>query len=177
MMFLYIIPEYMTSLSVHLLFVSNNFLVSNITFLCSVDLFFCPHYILLYLSFGLPYYGIWEGGPKIMRIFFLEVRGAVLPSAPTRCAYVTALHISWPSSVLEERCIGSVWFFSRASVIVFVNFSMTYLKEQRVCIKICFLLGKTGAETVTMLWEAFKEEALSQTKVYEWLSRFKRGDI
>ena len=37
---------------------------------------------------------------------------------------------------------------------------------------------KTAAEeTVTMLREAFKEEALSQTRVYDWFSRFKRGDI
>jgi len=38
-------------------------------------------------------------------------------------------------------------------------------------------LGKTAAETVTMLREAFKEEALSQARVYEWLSWFKRGDM
>ena len=28
-----------------------------------------------------------------------------------------------------------------------------------------------------MLREAFKEEALSQARVYEWFSRFKRGDM
>jgi len=44
---------------------------------------------------------------------------------------------------------------------------MADLKEQRVCIKFCFLLGKTAAETVTMLREAFKGEALSQARVYE----------
>jgi len=60
---------------------------------------------------------------------------------------------------------------------VFVDFSMADLKEQRVCIKFCFLLGKTAAETVTMLREALKEEALSQARIYEWISRFKRGDI
>jgi len=60
---------------------------------------------------------------------------------------------------------------------VFFDFSMADLKEQRVCIKFCFLLGKTAAETVTMLQEAFKEEALSQARVYEWFSGFKRGDM
>jgi len=54
---------------------------------------------------------------------------------------------------------------------------MADLKEQRVCIKFCFLLGKTAAETVRMLQEAFKEEALSQARVYEWFSRFRRGDM
>jgi len=47
---------------------------------------------------------------------------------------------------------------------------MADLTEQRVCIKFSYLLGKTAAETVTMLREAFKEEALSQARVYEWFS-------
>jgi len=54
---------------------------------------------------------------------------------------------------------------------------MAGLEEQRVCIRFCFLLAKTAAETVTMLQEAFKEEALSQARVYKWFSRFKRGDM
>jgi len=54
---------------------------------------------------------------------------------------------------------------------------MADLKEQRASIKFCFLLGKTAAETVTMLREAFKEEASSQARVYEWFSRFKCGDM
>jgi len=37
--------------------------------------------------------------------------------------------------------------------------------------------GKTAAETVTMLREASKEEALSQARVYEWFSWFKHGDM
>jgi hypothetical protein len=49
--------------------------------------------------------------------------------------------------------------------------------HERVCIKFCFQLGKTAAETVTVLREAFKEEALSQARVYEWFSQFKRGDV
>jgi len=43
--------------------------------------------------------------------------------------------------------------------------------------KFCFLLGKSAAETVLMLQEAFKEEASSKTQVYEWYSRFKRGEM
>ena len=54
---------------------------------------------------------------------------------------------------------------------------MADLKEQHVCIRFCFLLGKTAAETVTMLREAFKGDALGQARVYEWFSRFKRGDM
>ena len=40
-----------------------------------------------------------------------------------------------------------------------------------------FLFWKTAAETVTMLRVTFKEEALSQARVYEWFSQFKRGDM
>jgi len=54
---------------------------------------------------------------------------------------------------------------------------MADLKEQCVCITFCFLLGKTAAETVTMLREGLKEEALSQARVCEWFSQFKRGDM
>ena len=48
-------------------------------------------------------------------------------------------------------------------------------KEQRVWVKFCFLLGKSATETVLMLQEVFKEEALRRTEVYEWYSRFKGG--
>jgi len=40
-----------------------------------------------------------------------------------------------------------------------------------------FFWEKTAAETVTMLREAFKEETLSQARIYEWFSRLKRGDL
>jgi len=66
--------------------------------------------------------------------------------------------------------------FSLSLCHCFGDFSMADLKEH-VYIKFCFLLGKTAAETVTVLQEAFKEEALSQAMVYEWFSRFKRGDM
>ena len=49
--------------------------------------------------------------------------------------------------------------------------------EQRVSVTFCFLLGKSAAETVLMLQEAFKEEALSRTQVYEWCSHFKGGEM
>jgi len=47
-------------------------------------------------------------------------------------------------------------------------FMMAVNKEQRMCVKFWFLLGKSAAETVLMLQEAFKEEAGSMTEVYEW---------
>ena len=50
----------------------------------------------------------YEGGHRNNENFFLEWRGAVLPSAPAWFVHVTALRISWPSGVLKERSIGSV---------------------------------------------------------------------
>jgi len=54
---------------------------------------------------------------------------------------------------------------------------MCDLKEQRTCLKFCFLLGKTPTESLEMLQEAFKEQALSHARVFEWFSRFKKGDL
>jgi hypothetical protein len=44
-------------------------------------------------------------------------------------------------------------------------------------VKFCFLLEKTAPETVTMLKEAFKDEAIGKTQVYEWFKVFKRGEM
>jgi len=54
---------------------------------------------------------------------------------------------------------------------------MCDLKEQRTCLKFCFLLGKTPTESLEMLQEAFKEQALSRERVFERFSRFKKGDL
>ena len=50
-------------------------------------------------------------------------------------------------------------------------------KERRVCMKFCFLLEKSAAETALMLQEVLKEEALSKTQVYEWYWRCKGGEM
>ena len=49
------------------------------------------------------------------------------------------------------------------------------VKEQRICIKFCFKLNKTAAETQQMLKEAFGEQALSQARTFEWFKHFKDG--
>jgi len=49
--------------------------------------------------------------------------------------------------------------------------------EQRICLRFCFLLGKTATEAHEMLQRAFKEEALSRTQVFEWFAQFKRGEM
>ena len=55
------------------------------------------------------------------------------------------------------------------------NIEMADFKEQRICIKFCFKLNKTTAETHQMLKEAFGEQALSQARIFEWFKSFKDG--
>jgi len=39
--------------------------------------------------------------------------------------------------------------------------------KAQVCQKLCFLLVKTAAETVTLFKEAFNDAAMGKTQVYE----------
>jgi hypothetical protein len=55
------------------------------------------------------------------------------------------------------------------------NIEMEDVKEQRTCIKFCFKLNKTAAETHRMLKEAFGDQALSQARTFEWFKHFKDG--
>jgi hypothetical protein len=52
---------------------------------------------------------------------------------------------------------------------------MADVKEQRFCIKFCFKLNETAAETHRMLKEAFGEQAFSQARTFEWFKCFKDG--
>ena len=54
---------------------------------------------------------------------------------------------------------------------------MTDRKEQRVCLKFCFLLKKTAVQAHEMLTEAYTDDVMSRTQVYEWYHRFKRGQM
>ena len=49
--------------------------------------------------------------------------------------------------------------------------------EQRAAVKFCFLLGKTLAQCLEMLKIAYGDNALSKTRVYEWFSSFKEGEM
>jgi len=53
---------------------------------------------------------------------------------------------------------------------VSANIEVVGVKEQRTCIKFCFELNKTAAETHRMLKEAFGEQALSQGRTFEWFN-------
>ncbi|GFW76796.1 hypothetical protein TNCV_58941 [Trichonephila clavipes] len=47
--------------------------------------------------------------------------------------------------------------------------------DQRICIKFCFKLGKTGTETYEMRKLALGEEAMSRARGFKRLHRFKDG--
>jgi len=47
--------------------------------------------------------------------------------------------------------------------------------EQRICIKFCFKIGKTATETIQLLQQAYGEDAMGRTQVFEWFCRFKEG--
>ena len=55
------------------------------------------------------------------------------------------------------------------------NIKMVDVKEQRICIKFCFKLNETAAETHRMLKEAFGEQTLSRARTFVWFKCFKDG--
>jgi len=76
-----------------------------------------------------------------------------------------------------NNSIGRTVSFREGSFCDPVEIVMCDLKEQRTCLKFCFLLGKIPTESLEMLQEAFKEQVLSCARVFEWFSRFKKGDL
>jgi hypothetical protein len=66
--------------------------------------------------------------------------------------------------------VSEFWLFSLSLSRVFAFIEMAGVKEQRTCIKFCFKLNKTAAETHRMLKEAFGEQALSQARTFEWFN-------
>jgi hypothetical protein len=55
----------------------------------------------------------------------------------------------------------------------FFTTDMTDFKVQRICIEFYFNLKKTAAETHQMLQEAFRDNAMSQSKTFLWYKCFK----
>jgi hypothetical protein len=62
--------------------------------------------------------------------------------------------------------------------VVLVKFSFPvegFKMEQRAAIKFCVKLKKTATETFEMLKNAYGEECLLRTNMFEWHKRFKEG--
>jgi len=54
-------------------------------------------------------------------------------------------------------------------------FMMCESTEQRICIKFCFKIGKTATEAYQLLQQAYSEDAVGRTQVFDWFRRFKEG--
>jgi len=52
---------------------------------------------------------------------------------------------------------------------------MAEVDGQRVCIKFCVRLGKTGSKTSEMFKQAFGDSCMSCSQTFEWFGRFKNG--
>jgi len=52
---------------------------------------------------------------------------------------------------------------------------MAEVNEQRVCIKFCVRLGKTGSKTSEMFKQAFADSCMSRSRTFEWFGRFDNG--
>jgi len=64
---------------------------------------------------------------------------------------------------------------SNACVYVTVIFTICESTEQRICIKFCFKIGKTATETYQLLQQAYGEDAIGHTQVFDRFHRFKDG--
>jgi hypothetical protein len=47
--------------------------------------------------------------------------------------------------------------------------------EQRFAIKFCFKAGLSATETLVLVQKAYGNEAMNQTEVFRWYSRFQDG--
>jgi len=64
---------------------------------------------------------------------------------------------------------------SNTCVYVIAIFTMCESTEQRICIKFCFKIGKTATETYQLLQQAYSEDAVGHTQVFDWFRQFKEG--
>jgi len=64
---------------------------------------------------------------------------------------------------------------SNTCVYVTVMFTTCESTEQNICIKFCFKIGKTATETCQLLQQAFGEDAMGRTQVFDWFRPFKEG--
>jgi len=47
---------------------------------------------------------------------------------------------------------------------------MVDVKEEQVCIKFCFKLGRNAAKTHKILQQAFDDDVLGHTQSYDWFN-------
>ena len=62
---------------------------------------------------------------------------------------------------------------SNACVYVIAIFTLCESTEQRICVKFSFKSGKIATETHQLLQQAYGEDAMGRTQVFDWFRRFK----
>jgi len=88
----------------------------------------------------------------------------------------TCLNNSWHKlQVAAFAQLAVVGRRSNTCVYVISIFTMCGSTEQRICIKFCFKIGKTATETYQLLQQAFDEDAVGGTQVFDWFHPFKEG--
>ena len=98
----------------------------------------------------------YEGGPKSNRLLIWRANYKQLCDVPLRLAgQHNTLAVCHMVSI-QVDCYCCCGFFSKCMLGSSVIFMIADNKEQRECIKFCFLLGKSAAETVLMLQERKK---------------------
>jgi len=63
---------------------------------------------------------------------------------------------------------------SNTCVYVIAIFTMCESTEQRICIKFCFKIRKTATEMYQLLQQAYGEDAMGRTQVFDSFRQFKR---
>jgi len=64
---------------------------------------------------------------------------------------------------------------SNTCVYVIAISTMCESAEQRICVKFCFKIEKTATKTYQLLQQAYGEDEMGRTQVFDWFSRFKEG--
>ena len=64
---------------------------------------------------------------------------------------------------------------SNTCVYVTAIFTMCESTEQRICIKFHVKIGKPATETYQLLQQAYGEDGMGRTQVFDWFRRFKEG--
>ena len=89
----------------------------------------------------------------------------------------TCLSNSWHKlQVAAFTQLAVVGRRSNTCVCVVAIFTMCESTEQRICIKFCFKIGKTATETYQLLQQAYGEDAMGRTQVFDGSVDLKRAE-
>jgi len=87
----------------------------------------------------------------------------------------TCLSNSWHK--LQVAVFAQLAVVGRGSntwIYVIAIFTMCESTEQCICIKFCFKIRKTATETYQLLQQAYGEDAMGRTQVFDWFHWFSR---